>query len=74
MDGEKSGFIKINQRATFNEVTGKSTPTKYTVTPKGEKYFKDKTKVKSKDPMQLRAKPTVKKTKAQVLKERSRNA
>ena len=61
-DAEKSGFVKINKKATLNEVTGKSTRTKYTVTPKGEKYLKDKSKAYSKDPMKLRPKLVSEKT------------
>ena len=61
-DAEKSGFIKINKRATLNEVTGKSTGTKYTVTPRGEKYLKDRDKAYSKDPMKLRPKLVSEKT------------
>lgn len=71
---EKSGFIKIKKTATLNEATGKSTSTKYTITPKGKKYNKDTDNAYSKDPMNLRTKPTVKKTKAQLLKELSKNA
>ena len=61
-DAEKSGFVKINKKATLNEVTGKSTRTKYTVTPKGEKYLKDRDKAYSKDPMKLRPKLVSQKT------------
>ena len=61
-DAEKSGFVKINKKATLNEVTGKSTRTKYTVTPKGEKYLNDKDKAYSKDPMKLRPKLVSEKT------------
>ena len=62
MDAEKSGFIKVNKRPTLNEVTGKSTPIKYTVTPKGNKYIKDTAKAYSKDPMKLRPKLVSEKT------------
>jgi hypothetical protein len=62
MDAAKSGFIKINKKATLNEVTGKSTGTKYTVTPKGAKYIKDTSKAYSKDPMKLRPKLVSEKT------------
>lgn len=62
LDAEKSGFVKINKKATLNEVTGKSTRTKYTVTPKGEKYLKDRDKSYSKDPMKLRPKLVSEKT------------
>ena len=62
LDAEKSGFVKINKKATLNEVTGKSTRTKYTVTPKGEKYLKDRDKAYSKDPMKLRPKLVSEKT------------
>jgi len=57
LSAAKSGFIKINKKATLNEVTGKSTRTSYTITPKGEKYLKDSNKAYSKDPMKLRPKP-----------------
>jgi hypothetical protein len=67
MDAAKSGFIKINKKATLNEVTGKSTGIKYTVTPKGEKYLKDKSKAYSKDPMKLRPKLVSEKTWAEKL-------
>jgi DNA-binding PadR family transcriptional regulator len=62
MDAEKSGFIKINKKPTLNEVTGKSTPISYTVTPKGNKYIKDTAKAYSKDPMKLRPKLVSEKT------------
>jgi len=62
MDAEKSGFIKVNKRPTLNEVTGKSTPIDYTVTPKGNKYIKDTAKAYSKDPMKLRPKLVSEKT------------
>ena len=66
-DAEKSGFVKINKKATLNEMTGKSTGTKYTVTPKGAKYLKDKDKAYSKDPMNLRPKLVSEKTWAEKL-------
>jgi hypothetical protein len=56
-DAKKSGFIKINQKAILNEVTGKLTNTKYTVTAKGNKYLKDTSNAYAKDPMKLRPKP-----------------
>lgn len=56
MDAAKSGFIKINKKATLDEVTGRSTRTRYSVTPKGVKYQKDTRKAYSKDPMKLRKK------------------
>ena len=73
-DAEKSGFIKITKKATLNEITGKSTRTKYTVTPKGEKYLKDKSKAYSKDPMKLRPKLVSEKTFRQRRNELSKNA
>jgi hypothetical protein len=62
MNAAKSGFIKINKKATLNEVTGKSTEIKYTITPKGAKYIKDTSKAYSKDPMKLRPKLVSEKT------------
>lgn len=62
MSAEKSGFIKINKKATLNEVTGKSTRMQYTVTPKGKKYIKDTAKAYTKDPMKLRPKLVSEKT------------
>jgi hypothetical protein len=73
-DAEKSGFIKVTKKATLNEMTGKSTGTKYTVTPKGAKYLKDKDKAYSKDPMKLRPKLVSEKTVRQRRNELSKNA
>jgi hypothetical protein len=62
MDAQKSGFIKIDKKATLNEVTGKSTRMQYTVTPKGKKYIKDTAKAYTKDPMKLKPKLVSEKT------------